>query len=186
MENKKSKFWAEVWDFAKTIIITVICALLFTKFVASPVEVDGSSMYPTLVDGQRAFSGILTRKINGIKRFQIVTAYLEARDELIVKRVIGLPGETLEIRDDVLYINGEPVEQAFLNEDYMRQDMQAYGRDYFTADFGPITLGEDEYFIMGDNRPHSADARVFGPFKESDIKTTGLFVFWPFSDFGNK
>ncbi|MBQ1505526.1 MAG: signal peptidase I [Erysipelotrichales bacterium] len=185
-QEKKKEILAEIWDYVKTIAITFICVMLITHFIVRPVEVEGSSMYPTLTDGERAFSGLITRTLHAPERFEIVTAYLDVRDELLVKRVIGLPGETVEFRDEVLYINGEPVAQDFLDEEYMKSDMASYGRSYFTADYGPVTLGEDEYFLCGDNRPHSGDSRVFGPFSAKDIQTTGILVFWPFGSFGIK
>ena len=93
--------------------------------------------------------------------------------------MIGLPGETVEYRNNQLYINGEPVEEPFLDESYT----STYPGS-FTGDFKTEKLGEDEYFCMGDNRPHSSDSRYYGAFHKSDIVSKGVFVVYPFKGFG--
>ena len=101
------------------------------------------------------------------------------KKEYLIKRVIGLPGETVEYRNNQLYINGEPVEEPFLDASYT----STYPGT-FTSDFKTEKLGEDEYFCMGDNRPHSSDSRYYGAFHKSDIVSKGVFVIYPFKAFG--
>lgn len=78
-----------------------------------PIVVNGSSMYPTLQDKSYGFSNIFSRRVSGIERFDIVVVYLESRDENLVKRVIGLPNETITFTNDTLYVNGTPIDQPF-------------------------------------------------------------------------
>lgn len=127
-------------------------------------------MYPTLHDGDRGFSFIITRNIN-IERFDICVVDGDDIDYLLVKRVIGLPGETIEYIDNKLYVNGE-----YIEEDFLSQEVNTY-------DFS-ITLGENEYYCLGDNRENSNDSRHYGAFKKEEIKSTKFFIYYPFSDFG--
>lgn len=169
----------EFLDFLKDVIICMAIVFLLVQFVVRPIQVKGSSMYPTLHDGSLGFSNILGFRTGGIKRFDIVIVYLDEKEEYIVKRVIGLPGETVAYSDGQLYINGEAVAEDFLDQDYV----DSYN-GYFMSDVDEITLGEDEYYCLGDNRPHSSDSRTYGPFHKSDILCKGVFIFLPFSDFG--
>ena len=136
-------------------------------------------MYNTLEDGYFGFSDLIGYRLTGLKRFDIVIVYLAEKKEYLIKRVIGLPGETVEYRNNQLYINGEPVEEPFLDESYT----STYPGS-FTGDFKAEKLGEDEYFCMGDNRPHSSDSRYYGAFHKSDIVSKGVFVVYPFKGFG--
>lgn len=183
---EKTPWKKELKDTIITIVVTVAVVLFVSHYLFNPVVIEGSSMYPTLADGDRAYTNEIGKKLNGVERFDIVTAYDEQDDILIVKRVIGLPGETIECRDDVLYVNGEPVSQDFLDEEYVSETLKSTGRSSFTDDFGPVELGESEYWLMGDNRPSSVDSRVFGPFTLEEIRTKGIFVFFPFDHFGIK
>lgn len=155
---------------------------LITKFLVNPIQVIGVSMYPTLADEDRGFSSVISKHF-AINRFDIVV--VEAHeDDFWVKRVIGCPNETVEMKDEILYINGEAVEQDFLDQNYVAEEQNKYG--YFTENFGPITLKEDEYFLMGDNRHHSTDSRVTGPFKAEQIASVGAFIYYPLTQLGVK
>jgi signal peptidase I len=81
--------------------------------------------------------------------------------------------------DGDLYINGEIIEEPYLDTEYAKNNAQP-----FTKDFGPVTLGEDEYFCMGDNRPHSTDSRYYGPFKRDKIISKGIMILYPLNQFG--
>ena len=140
-------------------------------------------MYPTLTDRERGFSSIISKHFE-IERFDIVVVRSEETDNYWVKRVIGMPGETIECKDDVIYINGVELKQEFLDEDWVNHEKDIYG--YFTYDFGPYTLDEGEYFVMGDNRTHSTDSRVVGAFTKDEIVSVGIFSYFPFEEFGIK
>lgn len=160
----KSKF-----NFAYTIIICLIVAKLLTSFVFLSVMVDGSSMAPTLKEGDKAITDGLFYKIGGIDRFDIVIVEHKNYKDRLVKRVVGLPGETIEYKDNVLYVNGEKVEENFLPEGTITKTY--YGNDI------KVTLGKDEYYVLGDNRENSSDSRSLGPIKKSQIKGKGILLF---------
>ena len=93
--------------------------------------------------------------------------------------MVGLPGETISYTDGVLYVDGAPVNETFFDEAYV----STYGAD-FMRDIEPVTLKEDEYYCLGDNRPHSSDSRVYGPFKEDVIVAKGALILFPLAEFG--
>ncbi len=173
----------DIIDSIVTVFITITVSLILVNFFFMPIVVKGTSMYPTLHDNSYGFSNIFSRRVSGIERFDIVVVYLESRDENLVKRVIGLPNETITFTNDTLYINGTPIDQSFLDEDYVKQLQESSYSGLFTDDF-TITLGDDEYFCMGDNRPHSADSRLYGSFHQGQIVSKGIFIIYPFNLFG--
>lgn len=183
MEETKSlsqRILKELFDLAKIFVICFVIVFIITHYVAKPIRVEGSSMYPTLKDGQVGITNVFAVKFQSVSRFDVVIVYNEEREEYWVKRVIGLPGDTVESKDDLLKINGEVVNQYFLNQTYVK-DIKKEGN--FTSDFGPVTLGEDEYWLMGDNRIRSEDSRVHGPFKQSELVGKDVLVFFPFNEF---
>ncbi len=147
-------------------VIIVVLIILLRIFVITPVRVDGASMRDTLEDGDI----LILYKLARIDRFDIVVLDEAVDDEIIIKRIIGLPGETVEIRNGEIYINGEVIEDEY-----------AYGE---TSDYDEVTLGDDEYFILGDNRLISKDSRYFGPVKEDELMGEVILRIWPFSGFG--
>ncbi|HIU12093.1 MAG TPA: signal peptidase I [Candidatus Onthocola stercorigallinarum] len=147
-------------------VLIIIAVILIRTFIITPVRVDGASMDQTLEDGQI----LLLYKLANVDYGDIVVLDEEKEGEIIIKRIIGMPGDTVSIRDNTIYVNGEEVE-----EDY------AYGE---TSDYEEITLDDDEYFILGDNRPISKDSRYFGPVKEDEIIGKIIFRLWPFNKFG--
>ncbi len=150
-------------------LIALIAILLFKKFVYSPVYVSGESMMSTLHDGDVMILDIIGYHTSEIKRFDIVV--IDSGRELIIKRVIGLPGEKIEYINDHLYVNGEEVEDPYGNGE--------------TDDFS-VTVSKGKYFVLGDNRENSMDSRYFGPFSKKEIKGKTKLVLFPFSRFGNK
>ena len=147
-------------------VLIIIAVILIRTFIITPVRVDGASMDQTLEDGQI----LLLYKLANIDYGDIVVLDEEKEGEIIIKRIIGMPKDTVSIKDNTVYVNGEELE-----EDY------AYGE---TSDYEEITLGDDEYFILGDNRPISKDSRYFGPVKEDEIIGKVIFRLWPFNKFG--
>ncbi|MBR0385173.1 MAG: signal peptidase I [Erysipelotrichaceae bacterium] len=175
--------WEDIRELLVTAAVTFLVCLGITTFVFQPVVVHGTSMYPTIRDGSMGFSSIITRRTKGIERFDIVVINVESSEKLLIKRVIGLPGETLEFINGVLYIDGKSYSEDFLNSNYVASQIPNSPEGVFTRDFS-VTLGDDEYFCMGDNRLVSADSRVYGPFHGSDILSCGIFIIFPFSYFG--
>ena len=161
---KKKNFFVDVIE---VIVISVVITFLLFNYVLISVRVNGSSMYPTLKEGDFGYSFVITKNI-GINRFDICV--VDAENKKLVKRVVGLPTETISYSNNQLYVNGTEVEEDFLN-------------DVFTDDFS-ITLKDDEYFCMGDNRGISKDSRYYGAFKKDDIVSTHLLIVYPFKDAG--
>lgn len=168
MENFKRSFL----DFMKTFGMSLFCVLIIYTFICRPIRVDGSSMYPTLHDGDLGFGGVIT-KLSGYDRFDIVILQNDKTKNLIVKRIIGLPNEVVYYRDNELYVNDKLVDEPFLNDSVITEDFE-------------IVLGDDEYLCLGDNREVSRDSRYYGAFNKDDINAKGVFVLMPFSDFGIK
>lgn len=169
----------EVFSFFRSMIIFMLAFVIVTNFIVLPIQVQGSSMYPTLEDQSSGLSNLLGKETESIKRFDIVI--IKIGNKRIVKRVIGLPGETISYQNGMLYVNGEHVTENFLDKSYV----EGYEGN-FMANVTPITLGTDEYYCLGDNRPHSSDSRYYGAFKAEDITSKGIFIVFPFDQFGVK
>lgn len=147
-------------------IVIVLVVVLIRTFIITPVRVDGDSMKNTLKNGDI----LLLYKLGSINRLDIIVLDEEKDNEKIIKRVIGLPGETVAIKKGKIYINDKVID-----------DKYAYGE---TSDYDKVTLEDDEYFILGDNRLISKDSRYFGPIKESEIKGKIVFRLFPFTKIG--
>jgi signal peptidase I len=140
--------------------------VLIRTFIITPVRVDGDSMKNTLKNGDI----LLLYKLGSINRLDIIVLDEEKDNEKIIKRVIGLPGETVAIKKGKIYINDKVIDDEY-----------AYGE---TSDYDKVTLEDDEYFILGDNRLISKDSRYFGPIKKSEIKGKIVFRLFPFTKIG--
>lgn len=180
-QDRSNAFWKDAWDFIRTLLISMAAVFVIAHFIARPIHVEGNSMYPTLDSGSLGFSNVVGYKMNGIERFDVAIIYLKDDRKYLIKRVIGMPGDTVSFKDGDLYINGEMMEQDFLDSEYI----SSYPFQ-FTEDIAPITLGDDQYYCLGDNRPNSRDSRFYGPFTKDEIIAKGAFIFWPFRDFGVK
>ncbi len=183
--DTKVSFKKDLGDFAVTLLISMGVVFLLVSYVIRPIRVEGNSMYPTLQSDALGFSNIIGRNSDGIYRFDIVVIRVtdDSGTKYLVKRVIGMPGDTISYESGVLYINGEETEETFLDANYV---ITYGGKAVFTSDVKEVTLGEDEYYCLGDNRPVSRDSRYYGAFKGSDIISKGALILLPFSDFGLK
>lgn len=172
-----------ILDFARLILITVVAAMVILVFVARKEEVRGTSMYPTLVEGETVIINMAANYVGEIKRFDVVVAREYRSEDLWVKRVIGLPGETISYREDVLYVDGKAMEEPFLDKKYVEQVKKSANKLYFTQDYTSKKLGKNEYLLVGDNRNESLDSRndAVGPFQREQIIARGVFVYQPFS-----
>lgn len=156
----------------------VLCATyLIVTFVGQRTKVSGDSMLPTLHDGDNLIVDKITYVFRDPERYEVIVfPYRRMEDTFYIKRIIGLPGETVQIIDGYVYINGKK-----LNENYGREVMIDAG---IAAQ--PITLGKDEYFVLGDNRNHSSDSRNSGVglIHEDEIIGRALLRIWPLNRFG--
>lgn len=157
----------------QSVVIALILALIIRTFIFQPFYIPSRSMVPTLVPGDR----ILVTKFNywfsQPKRGDVIVfKYPVNPDKDFVKRIIALGGETLSIRNNNVYINGEKLEEPYLKKGIV------------TRDFGPVTVPEDSVFVMGDNRPDSRDSRYWGALDKDLIIGKAVVRFWPLSRIG--
>lgn len=153
-------------------IIIVIVVVTIRSFIITPIKVDGSSMYPTLNNNEIL---LLEKYDKNYQRFDIVV-FKSGKNKLI-KRVIGLPGETVEYKDNKLYIDGKYYEEPFLKNKQKTYDFKLKDIDY-------KTIPQDCYFVLGDNRTNSTDSRILGPINKKYIQGKANFALFPFSKFG--
>lgn len=150
-------------------LVIIILVLLVKRYIVSPVKVNGESMMTTLHHGDIMILNSSAYYFDDIERFDIVV--VKAKNEYIIKRVIGLPGETVEYRDNKLYINNKLVKDKYGSEP--------------TEDFKE-KVPKGSYFVLGDNRTNSMDSRVFGSFKKKEIRGKTKLIVFPFNRFGTK
>ncbi len=160
-------------------VLLVLClSYLFITFVGQRTEVQGSSMEATLSNGDQLIVDKISYRFRDPKRYDIIVFPFRYEDNTFyIKRIIGLPGETIQIDGEGnIWINGE-----ILEESYGRERIRDPG---LAAE--PITLGEDEYFVMGDNRNNSSDSRVeaVGNIHRNEIIGRAFIRIWPLSKFG--
>ena len=175
-KQKKFSIVKEILFYA---ILILLCVKIIPDYVLQRTVVDGSSMEETLQDEDQLLVEKISYRFDKLQRFDIIAFYPEGRDvqdEYYIKRIIGLPGETVQIIDRDIYINGEVLEES-------------YGKDPI-VDAGiaadPIELGKDEYFVLGDNRSISKDSRspAVGVVKRENIGGRAILRIWPFDEFG--
>lgn len=162
-------------------LLGVLCLTwLVITFVGQRTEVDGASMEPTLSNGDNLIVDKLSYRFRDPERFDIIVFPFKYKEKTYyIKRIIGLPGETVQIDEQGnIYINGE-----ILSESYGREIIRPENVGLAAE---PIVLGEDEYFVMGDNRNNSTDSRFaqVGNIKREDIIGRAWVRIWPFSGFG--
>lgn len=157
-------------------LLFLIAVFTLLQLALPRSEVHGRSMEPTFVEGQRLIISRINYMLGDPQRGDIVVFNSpQARDDdpSLIKRVIGLPGELVEIRDREVYINGERLDEPYIKEPCTRQCRDRQWQ-----------LANDEYFVMGDNRNVSNDSRAFGPIKHSAIIGEALFRYWPLNAIG--
>lgn len=173
-----------ILDYARVFVIALLISLLVFTFGVRKKVVSGNSMYPLLEDKEDVLINVAASYFTEIKRFDVVVVKNEDEEhDLWVKRVIGLPGESIAYKNGLLYVNDQVVEEPFLDTDYMKKTMEEKSLSVFTQDMEAVTLKEDEYFLAGDNRVNSLDSRTpsVGPFHRKQIIAKGVFVYSPLS-----
>ncbi|HEY4602349.1 MAG TPA: signal peptidase I [Cerasibacillus sp.] len=167
----KKKFKEEFIGWFKAFLIAVLIALFLRSFVFATSIVDGDSMFPALENGERVIFNKAVYIIGEPAREDIVIIQRPLKN--YVKRIVGLPGETIEVKDHILYINEKAYQQSFLSEDMQKR----------TGNFGPIEIPEESYFVLGDNRARSKDSRNgLGFINKQEIIGRSEFIIYPFSE----
>lgn len=179
--EKVSSAFASIGKFIVSLLETVVVALVISIvlyiFVMTPHEVIGNSMHPTYKNGEYLMANRISYRIGEPERGDVIIfKYSDTQD--FIKRVIGLPGDTVMLKDGQLYVNNKLLDES----DYLADTVYTNGGEYLKEGESK-KVPEGEYFVCGDNRPHSSDSRVFGPIPEKDIKGKAWIVYFPFSEF---
>ncbi len=171
---KKNPWYRELYEWAQSITIAVVIALLINQFLFALVQVEGDSMLPTLHDKEKL---VVTKLFYEPEHQDIVVVKSKALGKFIIKRVIAVPGDVLDIDQNTghVYVNG-----ALLDEPYIAEKLRNDGGMYQY----PITIPEDYVFVMGDNRNHSNDSRMLGLVAFDDVVGRASLRLTPFSRFG--
>ncbi len=156
-------------------IVLIILIILIKAYIVTPVKVNGTSMIDTLHDSDIMILNKLTYRFNDIKRFDIVV--IDDKEELIIKRVIGLPGEYIEYKNNKLYVNGKYIKEKFSHKET---------DDFSINELEATKIPEDCYFVLGDNRVNSKDSRIIGFIPKKQILGKTSLTIFPFNRLGNK
>ncbi len=161
-------------DWFVVIAVALIVAFLVRTFVLAHFVVDGTSMSTTLHDDDRVFVNKLSYRLHDPNRGDVVVLHqiTGASERDLIKRVIALPGETIEVRSCQVLIDGQPLEEPYLDPEVVQPGNCG-------GETAPVTVPEDHVFVMGDNRGGSQDSRALGPIDEDDLVGRAFVVFWP-------
>lgn len=166
-------------DIIETVVIALSIFLVIYLFVASPHQVNGQSMVPTFQSGEYVLSDKISYRIGLPQRGDVIVFHAPPAAECpegtgcdFIKRTIGLPGETVTVHDNHIYINDKPLDEPYIPTEYATNPGPATKNK-------SITLGPDEYFVCGDNRPYSSDSRSWGSIHKNDIVGKAFFRYWP-------
>jgi len=165
----------EIRVWTRDLLIAIGLALVIIVFLYQPVKVEGTSMAPLLSDQERIFINKFVYRFEPIQRGDVVVFWYPLdHTKSFIKRVVGLPGETVEIRQGALYVNTKVIPEPYVPPQY--ED---------NSDYGPYTVEKDHFFVLGDHRISSNDSRVFGAVPSQFIYGRAVFAYWPVDHFGS-
>lgn len=165
----------ELRSWTRDLAVALGLAIVVMIFLYQPVKVEGTSMNPLLSDQERIFINKFVYHFEPIERGDVIVFWYPLdRSKSFIKRVVGLPGETIEIRDGHVYINGQELADQYVPANYL--DGSTYA---------PHHIPVDGYFVMGDHRDSSNDSRVFGSVPRQFIYGKAVFAYWPADHFGS-
>ncbi|ENQ3078503.1 signal peptidase I [Bacillus sp. JJ864] len=171
-----------LWEWTKAILIAVVLAWIIRQFFFAPILVDGVSMSPTLHDRDRMIVNKIGYHIGEPKRFDIIV-FQATEDKDYIKRIIGLPGDQIEYRNDTLYINGKPYEEPYLDKQKKQLADGPLTYDFKLEEItGKTTVPKGELFVLGDNRRFSKDSRTIGTISIDQVIGKANILYWPFED----
>lgn len=172
-----------VWEWVFVVVIAVGAALLIRVFLFQQYYIDGPSMQTTLMPQDRVLVNKMSYKLHDIHRGDVIVfdrVTNETTHDDLIKRVLGLPGETLEIRSCIVYIDGAQVNEPYLDPAQTSQT-EPGARCGSHTDVAALVIPEDMVFVMGDNRVQSFDSRDFGPIATDKVRGRAFVVIWPAS-----
>ncbi|MCX6797659.1 MAG: signal peptidase I [Candidatus Falkowbacteria bacterium] len=172
------KFFIFLWEFVKVAAISLAIIIPVRYFLIQPFYVKGASMEPSFHDREYLIIDEISYRLNAPERGQVIVfRYPLDPQEYFIKRIIGLPNESVQIKDGQIYIyNKDNPDGLVLKEDYLPADLNTY-----SPNDQKLTLGADEYFVLGDNRNASKDSRFFGPVNKTYITGRVYFRGYPFN-----
>lgn len=168
-KNPKKGWKKELKEWVVAIVFAVIAALIIRTFIFEPVRVSGGSMKETLQNNEIMIVTKYDYLFGKPNRFDIVICHYPGRKEAFVKRIVGLPGDTVSMNNGILSVNGVEYEENYITH-----------RPGYTLD--EISLADDEYFVLGDNRSNSNDSHIIGPIHRNQILGHSRLVIFPFSN----
>ena len=165
----------ELKSWARDLFLALGLAMVIIIFLYQPVKVEGTSMAPLLSDQERIFINKFVYRFEPIERGDVVVFWYPLdRSKSFIKRVIGLPGEYIEVRQGRVLVNGKRLMEPYVPPQFAD-----------SGSYGPITVPVDEYFVMGYHRISSNDSRMFGPVENKYIYGKAVFAYWPVDHFGS-
>lgn len=177
--NILSKIGGVFFDFIETIVIALSIFLVIYLFFMQPHQVNGQSMVPNFLNGEYLLTDKVTYRMRNPERGEIIVFHAPQSAHCpkgtgcdFIKRVLGVPGESIEVKNNGIYING-----TRLPESYLPRDLKIMAGEFSRNRI--IKLGANEYFVSGDNRPYSSDSRAWGPIKKEDIIGRVFYRYWP-------
>lgn len=177
---QRGRFLSEIWEIARVLLISAAVVLPIRYFIAQPFIVRGASMEPNFEDREYLIVDEISYYMRPPKRGEaIIFRYPKDPSQFFIKRIIGLPGEKIQIENGKVMISSSAYPEGFaLDESYLDPP----GR--LTRPDGTYALGADDYFVLGDNRDFSSDSRIWGPLKRKFMVGRAFFRAWPASRFG--
>lgn len=173
-KNSHSKgLLKEIKEWTISLGIAIVVAMLFQNYVYAQSEVQNVSMQNTLIAGQRLIEDKWSYHFHEPRHGDIVIINGPESDLRLIKRVVGLPGDIIDIRDGEVYLNDEKIEEQYVK-----------GQTFAGSVPVPFTVGAGQLFVMGDNREHSMDSRAIGPIARSSIEGKAVLRIWPLPKFG--
>ncbi len=177
--QKSSAFKSSLLEFFEAVAVCIIVVLVIYVFVARPHKVSGSSMFPNFHDNDYLITNIVGYRFTSPQRGQVII-FKNPRDlsQYFIKRIIGLPGETVIVQNAHVYINGQLLNEPYLNLAVLTAPGQ------FLQEGRDVSVPPDNYIVMGDNRSNSSDSREWGFVPKDDIIGQALFRYWPSNEVG--
>ncbi len=173
------EIFKKVYNFAldtmQTILLAASIFLVIYIFLFRPFQVSGESMFPTFKNKEYILTNLIGLRFQDPKKGDVIVFHAPPDPEKdFIKRIIGLPGDTVSLKEGSVYVNNIKLDESF----YLKPDVKTYGGNFLKEDI-PVTVPAGDYIVMGDNRPFSSDSREWGLLPKDKIIGSSLFVYWP-------